>query len=195
MNYWVLTPTSLNEGAIIEQLPKGSPSKSDFYEAIPLSDSFPHGGTMSFSPDYPDHIRVFDFVTTTLSLPIVSGKVREVFGSLGVKRCEFLPVTLQDHKGRVASKEHCIVNVLDVQDIIDMERSDYQLSPFDESQIFRIKQLTVKTEGVDPRALLFRARTRMRELFIHPTLHEALVQAGVTGLKSVPAEGWNGFAP
>ncbi|MFY0526487.1 imm11 family protein [Archangium gephyra] len=178
---------------MLEKLPKGSPSKPDFYEAVSLKDSFPAGGTMSFSKDYPDFIRVLDFMTNTMSLPIVSGKVRQVFTSLGMDRCEFLPVTIQDHKGQVASKDHCIVNVLDVQDTIDMERSEYELSPFDESQISRIKRLVVKKEGIDPKALFFRARTSMRELFMHESLHEALVQAGVTGFKSFPAEGWNGF--
>jgi hypothetical protein len=83
--------------------------------------------------------------------------------------------------------------VLDVQDIIDMERSEYELSPFDESQVSRIKRLAVQKDGVAPGALLFRARTSMRELFMHASLHEALVQAGVSGLKAFPAEGWNGF--
>ncbi|WNG32198.1 hypothetical protein F0U60_00195 [Archangium minus] len=178
---------------MLEKLPKGSPSKPDFYEAISLKDNFPHGGVMSFSNDYPDFIRVFDFVTNTMSLPIVSGKVKQVFTLVGVDRCEFLQVTLQDHKGRVASNDHFIVNALDVQDVIDMERSEYDLSPFDESQISRIKRLAVKKEGVAPNALFFRARTSMRELFMHASLHEALVQAGVTGLKAFPAEGWNGF--
>lgn len=193
MGYWVLISATVNGGAMLEKLPKGSPSKPDFYESIPLHESFPHGGVMSFSKDYPDFIRVFDFITNTMSLPIVSGKVRQVFSSLGVDRCEFLPVSIHDHKGQVASKDHCIVNVLDVQDIIDMERSEYELSAFDESQIARIKRLVVKKDGIDPKALFFRARTSMRELFMHETLHDALVKAGVTGLKTLPAEGWNGF--
>ncbi|RKG93844.1 imm11 family protein [Corallococcus terminator] len=189
-----MTPSGVNGGAVLEKLPAGSPGKSDFFEAVPLGESFPRGGTMSFSNNYPDFIQVFDVVANTLGLPIVSNRVLDVLIRLGAKRFESLPVVLQDHKGRVASKDHCIVNILDVQDIIDMERSEYDLSPFDSSQIFRIKQLAVKPDGVAPEALLFRARTRMREVFLHASLHEALLQAGVTGLKAFPAEGWNGFA-
>ncbi|NMO13969.1 hypothetical protein HPC49_00320 [Pyxidicoccus fallax] len=194
MSYWVMTPSGMNGGAVLEKLPGGSPGKSDFFEAVPLGDSFPRGGTMSFSNNYPDFIQVFDIVANTLGLPIVSTRVLDVLTRLGAKRFEPLPVVLQDHKGRVASNDHCIIHILDVQDIIDMERSEYDLSPFDSSQIFRIKRLAVKTDGVAPEALLFRARTRMREVFLNASLHEALLQAGVTGLKAVPAEGWNGFA-
>ncbi|CAM3127913.1 hypothetical protein G4177_08500 [Corallococcus sp. ZKHCc1 1396] len=194
MSYWVLTPASVNDGAVLEKLPIDSPDSPDFFEAIPLGDRFPRDGAMRFSSDYPDFIHVFDFVTNTLGLPIVSGRMVDVLIQFGAKHFESLPVTLLDHKGRVASKEHSILNVLDIQDIIDMERTDYVPSPFDPSQIFRINRLSVKTEGVEPGALLFRARTRMREIFLHASLHEALLSAGVTGLKAVPAEGWNGFA-
>ncbi|RKG92679.1 imm11 family protein [Corallococcus terminator] len=194
MSYWVLTPASVNDGAVLEALPVGSPDDPDFFEAMPLGDRFPRGGAMGFSNDYPDLINVFDFVTNTLGLPIVSAKMVDVLVQLGANRFETLPVTLLDHKGRVASTEHSILNVLDVQDIIDMERSDYVPSPFDPSQIFRIKRLAVKAEDVESGALLFRARTRMREIFLHASLHEAFLSAGVTGLKAFPAEGWNGFA-
>ncbi len=194
MSYWALAPEGVNGGAVLQKLPAGSPGKSDFFEAAPLGDSFPRGGVMSFSNNYPDFIRVFDFVANTLGLPIVSSKVLDVLTRLGATRFEPLPVVLHDHKGRVASRDHCIVNILDVQDIIDMERSEYVLSPFDPTQVSRIIRLAVKKEGVAPDALLFRARTMMREIFLHEALHEELLQSGVTGIRAFPAEGWSGFA-
>ena len=91
---------------MLEKLPIDSPDSPDFFEAIPLGDRFPRDGAMRFSSDYPDFIHVFDFVTNTLGLPIVSGRMVDVLIQFGAKHFESLPVTLLDHKGRVASKEH-----------------------------------------------------------------------------------------
>ena len=192
MNYRVLI-NGFNGGAVLDALPSSSPADWRFGLGVSLASEFPSGGVMRFSPNFPDQIRILDFVSNTLGLLVVSVKVRRILEKLGADNCEFLPVQLHDHKGRVASQEHAVLNLLGSQDVIDMERSRYDLNPLDPGQIMSIEHLVLKPNGIDPKALLFRAKTMMMQYFLHPSVEEAFTREGVTGFMDRPANGWDGM--
>ena len=105
---------------------------------------------------------------------------------------EFLPVVVQDHHGRVATTGHAILNPLHTADLIDMKRSRYRPNSFDPTEIASLAELHVLADRVDPAVHIFRAETMPDQIFIDGAVHDAFEQAGLTGLRLFPAEGWDG---
>ena len=114
--------TGFNSGAVVQHLPEGSPDVDEFYEGKPLRDRFPARGEIQFSSGFRKFIKVLDSVANTARVPWSRASSRRP----SKRDCEFLPVTLIDHKGKVASKDHFVLNVLRIEDAIDMKRSKYK---------------------------------------------------------------------
>ncbi len=192
MSYWIISEKP-NGGAVLDMLPDGSPEEFLFGMGGSLAGEFPQGGAMKFSSLFPQFIKVYDFVTTALPVLVVSSRVKRVMEALEVGGYELMPVVLKDHKNKVASTDHFVLHGLGGQDAIDMERSEYTMSPLDEEQIKSVNKLVLTPGKIDPKALLFRPSRMMYRFMMHQRLLDALKAEGVTGLHVYPAEGWNGM--
>lgn len=193
MSHWVLLPAGGNEGAVLDAVPTEGPEPWRFHEGVSLAAEFPTGGIMGFSPNFPKQRKVFDFMPHILGLLVVSQKVRKILDSLGAKKCEYLPVTIHDHKKKAASREHFVLNLMSIQDAIDMEKSKFKINRLAKTQIASIQQLVLKPDGIDPQAVIFRARTKMNQYFINEAAYDAFSRERVTGYMAFPADGWDGF--
>lgn len=190
-SFWVLG-MAYNGGAVLQKLPPDCPETYEFDAPAPLAPRFPSGGVMRYSSDFPKEKKLLDQVCTTLGLPVVSARFRAVLEELCPRDCEFLPVTLRDHKNKVASKEHSILHVLRVEDAIDMERSRYRRDGFRPSLIDKVEDLRLDLAAIPPDARLLRPRTMPGTVLLDALARERLVAAALTGLRLYPAEGWDG---
>lgn len=192
MNYFVLTVAS-QDGAIIDSYPRGSPAEWKFDEGIHLAREFPERAEVTFSRNFPDFRKLYDFQPNILGALIISAKARQLVDSLGVPHVEFLPVSIKDHRGNVVAGDYAILNLLGGEDAIEMERSDYKMNHINKEQIGRIKKLALKPEAISAEAKMFRC-SRMRRLYlIREDVLAAFNEAGLTGFRTYPAEGWNGL--
>jgi hypothetical protein len=189
--FWALG-TGYNGGAVIQKLPDGSPPQFAFFEAQPLAPVFPNPASMRFSKGFPKELKVLDSVASDLSVPIVSARLKAVLDQVAPGECEFLPVVLLDHKGKVASPDHAILNPLRTADLIDMKLSKYRTTSFEPDQIATVYELHVLPAQVDPAVHIFRAATMQEQIFIDEVVHDAFERAQLTGLRLFPAEGWDG---
>ncbi len=190
-NYNILFDCGGNKSAIIEKLPEQL-DKREVNRGNLLASNLSGKLTLRFSNNYPEYVKLYDFVGNTLSFLIVSERVKEVFEAEGVRGLEYLPVQILDHRSQLAGDNYHLINFLVPQPIINMERSKLILSRFDSRFIQNIKDLHLNLEDVDPEAKLFRATTERYTNFITDDLIEAMNAAGITGIKTVPAEGWDG---
>ncbi len=190
MNYWVLKAESA-DGAIIDALPKDSPTNWKFSKGEPLARQFPAGGKVSFSDHFPDRRKLYDFVRNTVGVLLVSSRVRQVLEELHVDNVEFLPITMCDHQWNSVGEGYGILNVLGSQDVIDMKKSDYDIDPITKREITRLGNLVLTKDSIDPKADLFRARNMMELILISDRVREAFIKAGLTGFKAHPAEGFD----
>ncbi|WAM27766.1 MULTISPECIES: imm11 family protein [Myxococcus] len=188
-NYWVLRAESA-DGAIIDALPKDSPTNWKFSTGEPLARSFPAGGKVSFSDHFPDRRKLYDFVRNTIGVILVSSRVRHVLESLKVENAEFLPVTMCDHQWGPVADGYGILNVLGSQDAIDMEKSTYDVSALSR-EISHVSNLVLTAGKIDPQADIFRARNMMELILISDRAKNAFEQAGLTGFRAHPAEGFD----
>lgn len=193
MNYFVLAEKRDKTAAVIEGMPENGPTDWKYDKGEPLLPLFPSGATMRFSSNFPDRRELRDFIPNPLSALIVSPKARYVIEGLVRVQCEFLPVTVCDHTRSPVGKEYAILNLLGGVPAIDMKRSQVIMGSLDKAQISYIDHLVIDTTAIGPEDVFFRASMRRRLFIIREDVKAAFEQAGLTGWKSYPCDGWDGM--
>ncbi|MDF3819373.1 hypothetical protein P3G55_05660 [Leptospira sp. 96542] len=182
-----------NDGALLDAYPEGGPAGWRYLVSQRLASEFPSGGlTMGFSPNFPDRLKLYDFVDSILEIRIVSERVRRVIQELTPNDVEFLPVTLVDHKKEIVARDYFIMNIIADWDVIDLERSNVRMSHILKDNISRVWELRLK-EGLSADGpKLFRPRHLRSYTMVDPIVQAALTSAKLTGVKFLSAEGWDG---
>ncbi|TFZ08369.1 imm11 family protein [Ramlibacter humi] len=192
MDYFVLT-TSAQAGGVINDYPQGSPAIWKFGEGLRMAHEFPLHAEVCFSPLFPTFDKLYDFQSTTLSTPVVSGRVRRVIDSLSIHNAELLPVVLKNHRGEDVPGEYALLNLIGAENAIDMQGSDYKMNHIDKEQIGRIKKLRLQKDAISADAKMFRCHRMRRLTLIREDVAAAFHDAGLTGFRTYRAEGWNGL--
>ncbi|WIG95920.1 DUF1629 domain-containing protein [Myxococcus sp. SDU36] len=182
-----------NDGALLDAYPEGGPEGWRYLVSQRLAAEYPSGGlSMGFSPNFPDRRKLYDFVDSILEIRIVSDRVRRVIQELAPRDAEFLPVTLVDHQKDVVARDYFIMNVIADRDVIDLERSTVRMSHILKDNISRVSELKLKEDLPPEGPKLFRPRHLRSNTMVDPTVQAALTTAKLTGVKFLPADGWNG---
>lgn len=147
-----------------------------------LSDKWPDDVTFTMSPEYPKDIKLSDNLFEG-SYRVVSGRVKEVLTPLvGNSIVEFLPVSILNHKGRIASKDYFIMNPLDKIDCIDLESSGVDWNAIDPSKISSCEKLVINEDTVPDETVMFRPKFWLNTILLRRELAAGLSAAGLTGL-------------
>jgi hypothetical protein len=196
MTYWVLFPKIIDDGAVLSAVPKGGPKAYKYDKGINLLQNYPdrEQAVMVFDRiNYPDQSKLYDILPALDTVLVVNNKVKDLLGFMGINHIEYLPIWLWDHKKKPVSDDYYIVNPLGSVDFIDMEKSEYEMDSLDESQIAYIEELVIDYDKIPEDAKLFRATTKMDQLFIHDDVRIAFEKAGIQGYRLFEAEGWDGL--
>lgn len=191
--YWVIRACSEQDSAVIDDIPENAPRKYKFFKSRSLLKEYPKDGSVAFSPNYPDRVKLYDFVDNVISMLIVSGKVKGIWDRLGIEKVEYLPLQLLDHNGTPIEKQYYFVNLLVSQPIIDLDKSEYTMGKINKTQMSDISQLYIKLDSVDPDAKLFRAQMYAKLYIMTDEVLQAMKQEGVTGINAFEADGWDGL--
>lgn len=193
VKYLILAEKRDKAAAVIEGYPENGPTGWKYDKAEPLLPVFPSGATMEFSSNFPGRRELRDFIPNLLQTWIVSPKAKAVIEGLMRVRCEFLPVTVCDHTSNPVGKGYSILNLLGGVPVIDMKRSQVIMGSIDKAQISYIENLVLDTTAIGSEDVFFRA-SMMRTLYIiREDVKTAFEQAGLTGWKTYPCDGWNGM--
>src|SRR5262249_14134071 len=104
-----------------------------------------------------------------------------------------LPLEIVNHKGRVASRDHFIVNALRIVDAIDDAASNVETSRLVPGAITGCDRLVLR-QGVVPKdAILFRLRGRPEVMLLRRDVADRLVAAGFTGLRLIEPDRYTGL--
>ena len=195
MKYWVFKVSAPEGGAYISEVPSKGPKSFRYDKGERLLSEFPKDDAagMYFDPDYPDDTELFDFVDNINSLIIANKKVCDVLVALALPNIEFLPIWLYDQQDQVVSKEYAIVNVLGSVDCIDMEKSEIDMDSIIETQIYSIDNLVLDYDKIPEDASIFRATTKLDEIFVRDDVKNAMESAGLEGCVFIEADGWDGL--
>lgn len=153
--------------------------------AVALADDWPTDATFRMNPSYPRDVKLADAIHSQggSGVPVVSPRLREAIKAFAPPDVEFLPVTILDHKGRVASDEYVIANPTRLVDCIDQQASQIDWNPIDPELIANVVGLVLDPAKVDADAVLFRPTYLPTRVVLRGDLAEALTAGGFTGLR------------
>jgi hypothetical protein len=146
----------------------------------PAAAEFPPDARWSMTKAYPG-IRVPAVIANTARLLVVHRAVKDVMAGSGVAM-ECLPFTLLDHKGRVASKDHFIINVLGTYDCLDLEKSEIVYSDTDPDEILDVEEYVADPRKLEGAPALFRIKEDPYETVISHRLLDELRPVDPTNL-------------
>jgi len=157
----------------------------ELVEGVPRAATFPADCTYGMHPDFPHDTLLVDNLINTDMLLVISLGLKQFLEARGLKKVEYLPVTILDHRGRPASRDYFIAHPIDPVDCLDVAKSGAQFSAVDPETIQLVKQLVVDESRLDPERELFRPKGFYDVVFVTRALAEAIEQQGFKGTRWV----------
>jgi hypothetical protein len=118
---------------------------------------------------------------------LVPDVIRNVLEEHATAEIEYLPFNLLDHKGRVASDDCYLGNVLGTVDCVDMERSEGTVGETRKGPRFeRLTKLFLREDAIDPERNIFRIAPMPPVIVVREDLKAALEEAEITGAEFFP---------
>jgi hypothetical protein len=179
-NYVILSGLYRSEFCILGFI-EGFEDDYKLFKGYPLAGDWPRAVSFRMDPDFKKRIKLSDHLVNSNNVIIASKRLREFFESENVPNLEYLPVTIIDHKKRVASNEYCIAHQVTTQDCIDLEKSEVVWSNIIPEDISTVKKLVLDEERIDDKAAVFRARRLVDPIFIRRDLAKKMEEQGFTG--------------
>lgn len=125
-----------------------------------------------------------DFISNNELSLICSGRVKSIIEKLCGDTCEYLPVSIENHKGRIASTDYFYINPLGHYDCLHQSQSKIVR---EDGQVIRVDLFVLdkkKIEGLPP---LFRVPENPSRYFTSQVLVDAL-QKGIPDLTNFNLE-------
>ncbi len=144
---------------------------SEIYDGTSFIKDFPTDACFHMDESKPKAIKLADHVRNASGLHVVSQNLMEFIKSHNPESVEFLPVTIYNHKGRVASTEYYIMNPLIVQDCIDLEKMEVKWNPANKEKISSWKGgLILDTNRIDKTIQIFRPKYHTNTVLVRKDL-------------------------
>lgn len=160
----------------------------ELQRGVSRAKGFPDDATFRMNRRYPKRVQVADCMVNFEKVTVASKRVCDLLASKGAENVEYLPVTILNHKGRVASSDHVIVNPLKVVDCIDRSRSNLSWNEIDSDYIDFLEALVLDPRVLDPGDVLFRAKHLAAVVFLRKDVAEELDAQGLTGAQFIPVD-------
>lgn len=175
MDYFLLNlcPTEDVSLCILEGSPDGaSLLASKMATGRSIAGRYPANPSWPMGKSFPG-MKVASLVASTAGLLVVARPLFDVLSATGVAM-ESYPFTLLDHKKRVASRDHLIVNPLGTLDCLNLKKSSIEYSPDDPDEV-----VDLETPVLDPRKVaaappLFRIKENPRAVVLSHELVDKL---------------------
>jgi uncharacterized protein DUF1629 len=175
-------------GACILQDLDGFEDTFRLAQGEPLAATFPADVRFHMNPDFPNDLLLADNLENTDLCLVVSAKLREALEKRKLSHVEYLPVSIINHRGRVASKDYSIVHPLNPVDCIDRDKSVFKESRIIPGRIDRFKKLVVNKARIPEDRTLFHMKDFSDIAVVRNDLAKALDAERFRGL------GWQPLA-
>ncbi|NMH88104.1 imm11 family protein [Flavivirga algicola] len=191
--YSILRPCGESDSGTILGVDDSIHDFYHFHERKSVKEIFKTPVELYFDDTYPDRVKEYDFLNNAVGLIIVSSVVKELWKSLGIFGVEYIETNVFDQRKKTVKNQYFIINILEERPLIDYANSNIRMSYIDKTQISKIKKLQVDFLAMrNNNALIFRAKGDNRFYYVNNTLLNIMKEAGITGLKAIEADGWNG---
>ena len=142
---------------------------------------------------FPDDIALSDNYYVAGQV-VVSKKLKEALEDiLTDHRVQYLPVSILNHKKRLASDAYFIVHSQDVFDCIDVKKSGVQWNPLDKNEITLCKKLVINPDAVPKKMKLFRPKFWGSRMLASESLAKSVTAGGFVGLRFLDPAQYTGI--
>jgi hypothetical protein len=135
-----------------------------------------------------------DFAISDMGCPVVSARLKQLLEINGVDNIEYFPASVIEKKGQQPKEGYYAANIIGLVDCIDKEKSEFR--GYEENGelkgIFSIRKLTLLENVVAP-AYVFWAHLYWSTIIIQEPFKKIFEDAGITGLKLILPENWDGY--
>jgi hypothetical protein len=181
MNYYLLNTMPLeDEGyCFLEQPPVGI-EMTDYKlaQGLPMAAEYPPDVRMYMDDAHPG-VKLPDLVGNTRGLLIVSQRLKDAIAGVVTAPTEYLPVSIYNHKKRLASAGYFVVNPLGALDCLHLQRSDIKWKGAD---IVTIRKFVLDSAKLGAAPDLFRIREQLYQYVLSAKLGRALAPLQPTNL-------------
>lgn len=145
-----------------------------------------------FILETPTKTKMTDYAVSDLGCSIVSERLKRLFDSAGICNIQYFKAQIIERKGADALDGFYVANIIGLEDCIDFEPSemDVEIEENADPIIYAIENLVLKDFFCDKP--LFRIKHFTRLILLYQDLKEKLIQSGVTGIKLIAPEKWDG---
>jgi hypothetical protein len=149
----------------------------------PLRAEFPGEAAFHMNPDFPNDQLLADNVGNSLQTVLVSARLQKAVVELGLGDVESLPVSIFNHKGRLAGSTHVIVHPVGWVDCIDLAQSAYKPHRIVKGKIDKVTKLVIDSQRVPADRQVFKLKGFSTPVVVRRAFAEALTQGRFSGLE------------
>jgi hypothetical protein len=155
----------------------------ELVKGVPRAATFPASAAYRMDPDFPHDTMLIDNLINSDMLVVVSQQVKEFLEKRALKKVEYLPVAIFDHKQKIASRDYFLIHPIDPVDCIDLDKSEVEWGIIDEESIDEVNHLVIDETRIDPEREMFRLKHFCDIVLVRWELAEAIDAQGFTGIR------------
>ena len=183
MKYFVVSEDYDETNAYIGNLPNNLERQYELIKGVFRSADWPDDIAFIFSKNRPEGMNLNDYVRNKYGWLIISERFKLILEKFNVENIEYLPIQINNHKGRLASKDYWIANFIKLTKAVDRESSTFEASPLDESKVFSFDKLVLTDEVEKAGPLIFRMDEEPMMILVREDLVSRIKEEGLTGMK------------
>lgn len=153
-----------------------------------LFEPWPADVRFHMDPNSPKQIQLPDWVDNLHNFIVVSKPLKDFIAESKPVDVQYLPVTIVDHKGKVASTDYVVINPYSLQDAIDQQASVIDWNPIDPTLIAACTTMVLDESRIAPGASIFRLKHYPSKVLLSRELASGIKKAGFTGVKFIEVE-------
>jgi hypothetical protein len=167
------------------------PDEYELKRGVSRLAGFPAKARFDMDAAHPKEIKLPDSIHNLDGMVVVSQPLKEFVESQSPPDTEYLPVSIYNHKKRLASDSYFIINPLSVPDCIDTKKSKIVWNKIKKDLISDCSRLVLQPTSIDPGLLLFRPKYLAKIVLVARALADAIEKQGFKGVKLIPLDEWS----
>lgn len=144
--------------------------------------NFPKDAHFEMDKRFPRQINLADSIVNLDRMIVASTPLKEFIEAKRPRAVEFLPVSIYNHKGRVASGDYFVISPIEVVDCIDKSQSRFKWNAIDPTIMSSCSKLALDLDVIDPELLLFRPKHLASFVLTSAALAAEISAKGFTGV-------------
>lgn len=149
-------------------------------DGVRMGELYAGNQTFRMADEVRGHL-IADVINNAFGYLIVSSRLKKLLEVYATAEIEYLPIRIQNHKGRIASDDCFIVNIIGTVDCVDMERTEGTPDPVNEGWLMSIEELHLDTNRITPSLNLFRINVMPSVIIVRDDLRQRMEEEGING--------------